>query len=139
MHHYSIPPTNRHQAIENLGIIIGGFEQGKMLKVTVQLAKQDRTTKQNSALWGVAYPAFRELGFEGDNDMKQLHEYFCCEYFGRKETKIRGVEIPIRTTTTDEEGKWNPLSVEEMADFYRFVQRGGTELGVFVPDPDPNK
>lgn len=99
-----------------------------------------RSSKQNAALFGVAYPPIMEhMGLRGEAERKEIHEYFCGEYWGWKEKVIFGKKkhTPKRTTTRNEEGKRDLISKPDMCDFYAFVQHKGAESGVFVPDPDP--
>jgi len=99
-----------------------------------------RSVKQNRALWAVAYPPIMSaIGLSGEEDRVELHEYYCGEFFGWKEYSIMGMKKvrPIRTTTTDEDGRGSIVSKEIMAEFYNFVQRQAAGHGIYVPDPDP--
>lgn len=104
--------------------------------ITIAKRKKDRTEEQNNALYGVAYKALRE--FTGYQDA-ELHPLFLKAYFGTRTVTAFGetVEIPRRTTTTDETGRKKKLNTEEFAAFYAFVQQKGAEIGCWVPDPDP--
>src|SRR3546814_20650579 len=90
---------------------------------------------QNNALWGVAYKAIEEAT---GNDPKDLHEYFCGEFWGWVESTVLGRRKvkPRRTTTRDENGRANKVKADEFARFYEFIQRRMAENGVYVPDPD---
>lgn len=108
----------------------------KDVKITIGEAKKERSYPQNNALFGVAYKALGEFtGYTAP----ELHEVFLKAYFGTVEKELFGETIvrPRRTTTTDENGKKNKLSTHEFAEFYRFIQQKGAELGCWVPDPDP--
>lgn len=112
--------------------------QGKYLELSVDVYKPKRSMEQNAALFGHAYKILRA---ETGNDKEDLHDYFCGEYFGWKVQEVMGErrKKPIRTTTTDEEGKKAVLSKIEFADFFAFVQQRSAEtVGVYIPDPDPN-
>ena len=105
--------------------------------VDVYPPKKPRSGDQNAALFGLAYKVIRE---ETGNDVNDLHDYFCGEYFGWKETDVMGAvkKKPIRSTTRNEEGKKDVLGTIEMADFFSFVQQRAGEIGIYIPDPDPN-
>lgn len=85
-------------------------------------------------MWGVAYKAIREAS---GNDLDDMHEWACGEYFGWVEREMFGLrkKRPRRTTTTDEHGRRNVLSTVEFMDFYSFIQRRMAEYGIYVPDP----
>lgn len=108
----------------------------KDIKVTIGEAKKDRSLDQNNALYGVAYKALSEFtGYTGP----ELHDAFLRSYFGEVECDAMGLKFtrPRRTTTTDESGKRKLLNTIEFMDFYRFIQQKGSEIGCWVPDPDP--
>ena len=46
-------------------------------------------------------------------------------------------QVPIRTTTTDADGKRSVLNKSDFADYVAFVQRFGAQHGIYIPDPDP--
>jgi hypothetical protein len=75
-------------------------------------------------------------GLEGSEDQKELHHFFCCEYFGYH-VDVFGRKIPNRTTSKNENGEKIPLNVIEAMAFYAYLQRRGAEVGCQVPDPDP--
>lgn len=105
-------------------------------RVTVERYVKTRTDPQNHALFGVAYPPLVEAtGHTKD----ELHEAFCRRFFGTVERDVCGQRItrPLRTTTTDENGRRNVIDAGAFSDFYAMVQQVGSEAGVFVPDPDP--
>ena len=107
----------------------------KKWRVTVGPYRKRRSLEQNSALWGVAYPAIREAT---GNDAEDLHTMFCGEYFGWVESEVLGKKKmkPRRTTTRDENGKRNLISTADFMDFYSFVQQKAAEFGIYVPDPN---
>lgn len=110
----------------------------KAWRITIGPVKKERSDLQNRALWGCAYKALYDAT---GNDPEDLHEYFCGEYFGWKETRIlsRRRLKPKRSTTRDENGKRDVISTRDLSDFYAFIQRRAAEtVGVYVPDPDPN-
>jgi len=108
-------------------------------EVVIRAHKKNRSLAQNKSLFGVAYPPLMDhMGMRGENDRKDLHAYFCGEYFGWVDSAILGKrkQRPRRTTTRNEEGKRDLLDTVAMADFYSFVQQRGAEHGVDVPDPE---
>ena len=98
--------------------------------------RKRRTDNQNRCLWGLAYSVLlNETGQEPED----WHEYFCGEFFGWEEKTIFGRKYskPIRTTTTDEDGKRNVISTELFSQFYGFIQYRCAQNGILIPDPDP--
>ncbi len=109
--------------------------------VTVEEKKHERSLAQNRYLFGVAYALLAEAtGYEKED----LHTYLLGQHFGWKLKKVPKtrrnpeglVEVPVRTTTTDESGRRSVLNKMEFADFVAFVQRTATKVNVVVPDPD---
>jgi hypothetical protein len=108
----------------------------KDVRITIGEAKKDRSLDQNNALYGVAYKALSEFtGYTGP----ELHDAFLRSYFGEVECDAMGKRFtrPRRTTTTDESGKRKLLNTVEFKAFYSFIQQKGSEIGCWVPDPDP--
>lgn len=105
-------------------------------QVTVAPLKKPRSDDQNAALWGVAYRALSD--FTGHTP-DELHDSFVRAYFGEVEKEVFGKTVvrPVRTTTTDEQGRKRKLSTLEFCNFYAFVQSKGADIGCYVPDPDP--
>lgn len=135
-----IPATDREQAIASLARFIEYFLPGKELVVTVEEAKQERTAKQRASLFGVAYKSLMEqMGLSGSREQDDLHTFLLGEYFGWKEKTVLGGmrKVPVRTTTTDADGKREVISTREQLDFYAWIQRRAAEHGFDVPDPDP--
>lgn len=109
----------------------------KSWEIRIVQHQNKRSDKQRAALFGVAYKAIMEAtGLQGAREKEQLHDNMCGEYFGWKQTRLRGL-VPVRTTTTDEDGKRNEIGVSDALDMYAFIQRKASEYGVYVPDPDP--
>jgi hypothetical protein len=104
--------------------------------VTVEHHKREATDKQRRALFGVAYKALMDHIGLRNNEKDYLHFDMCKRYFGERIT-VGGIHVPVRTTTTDEDGKKNKLTTIEQLDFYAFLQQFGAEHGCYVPDPDP--
>lgn len=109
----------------------------KEFQVSIGLVKKERSDPQNRALWGCAYKTLRDAT---GNDPDDLHTYFCGEYFGWVEYEVMGAtrKRPRRSTTKDENGKRDVISILALQDFYAFIQQRSAEtVGVYVPDPDP--
>lgn len=108
--------------------------------VELKRYRRPRSNPQNATLWGVIYPPIMEhMGLRGEQDREDLHEFWCGEYFGWRQTAILGKtkQHPIRTTTTDENGKRDVLATVDFMDFCAFIQQRMAEHGVVIPDPDP--
>lgn len=122
---------------------LSALSERKAWRITVCEERSSRSTQQCRYLNGVAYKLLSDrTGYERDD----ISEYLCGQYFGWKKVKVprtpsnpAGIEDrPIRTTTTNDLGKRDVLSVMDFMDYVAFVQRFGAEHGVFIPDPDPD-
>lgn len=112
----------------------------KPVRIEIVAHKNTRSLAQNNTLFGVMYPVLADfIGLSGKREIEELHEYLCGEYFGWHEYEIMGKrkQRPVRTTTTDEQGKKGVLTTTEFMDFLAFVQRTAAEQGCNLPDPDP--
>lgn len=126
----------RPRVLANAHAFIDRLPMDRSWRIEIALLRKSRTTDQNAALWGVAYPPICEAtGYHPD----ELHDAMCRKFFGTRECEVMGelVTRPRRTTTTDEHGKHDVIDRATFADFYSMVQRIGAEIGVDVPDPDP--
>ena len=131
-----IPADNREQAIASFARLVEHFLPGRELVVTVDEVKEERSEKQRRSLFGVAYKALMEqMGLRGERDKNQMHTDFCGEFWGWKQVGM--IRRPVRTTTTDENGKRDVLSVRQQMAFYAFIQQRAAEYGYDCPDPDP--
>ena len=110
-------------------------------RVLIEAAKSERSLQQNKYLFGVAYKLIGEhLGWE----KQDIHEDCLKKHFGARLKKVPPSrecpdgwkEVPVRTTTTDEEGRRCVLGKMEFAEFVDFVQRYGMEVGVYIPAPN---
>lgn len=122
--------------LTRLVAFLSSLANDKEFKVSIGLVGKDRSLEQNAALYGVAYKALSDFtGHTGP----ELHDHFLRAYFGEVDYEVLGVwhKRPRRTTTTDEAGNRKLLTTVEFADFYRFLQQQGAEMGCWVPDPDP--
>lgn len=127
---------NRAHVKSELHAFIDLLPDTKDWKVETKKAVKERTSAQNRALFGVAYPPLsQETGFTPD----ELHDAFCRRYFGTVDSDLCGVLLvkPLRTTTKDENGKRDVVGTEVFSAFYEMVKQVGAEAGVFIPDPKP--
>jgi hypothetical protein len=135
---FVLPPetADRTRIADNLRAFVMSALPGKRLRVEVSEARKERSSPQCRYLNGVAYKLLGDAtGYERDD----ISEYLCGAYFGWKDKRVPGqrvVQIPIRTTTTDADGKRAVLNKQEFADYVDFVQRFGTKHGVYIPDPN---
>lgn len=112
-------------------------------KVTIEPVKNTRSASQNDYLWAVPNKMISDAtGYE----VEEVHEYLCATRWGWKDKKVPktprnpdGVEsVPMRTTTTDENGKRCVLTTIEFSEYVDFVQRfAAKRLQLMIPDPDP--
>lgn len=128
--------AGRPQVLQNLIDFLERLPQDKPWCVGVERYVKPRNEEQNNALWGVAYKHLRE---QSGNDMDDLHEFFCGEFFGWVIKDVMGQrkKKPRRSTTQDEHGKRSVMDIIWFAQFYDFIQQRATENGFYVPDPDP--
>jgi hypothetical protein len=106
-------------------------------EITVKRHAKKRSVPANNYLWGVCYVAMSDAsGYEKD----ELHEIMCGKFFGNKVIDIMGVKkrVPLRSTTTNEEGEEDTLSTAAFAEFVDFVIReAATWFEVVIPPPSP--
>ena len=128
--------TVRVNVLANCKLFLDMLPNDKSWRIEIVEHRNNRTTKQNAALYAVAEETLAEFcGLRGDAELKALHRELCCLYFGRVDLPV-GYK-PKRTTTTDESGNRAPLDTRQMAEFYDFIQQQAAEIGCFIPDPDP--
>ena len=135
-----LPATDRDRAIASLATFLKLYLPGKPLSVRIDAAKRERTSHQLNALFGVAYTSLMDqMGLMGEKERERMHADFCGLFWGWKEYSVLGQarKVPIRTTTTDENGQRSVISADEQWKFYFFIQRTAAEYGYDVPDPDP--
>jgi hypothetical protein len=129
-------PQLRETRIGNLVRFLRLLPANCAWAVETKKHKRRRSDPQNRYLNGVAYKILAQAtGYERDD----ISEYLCGQYFGWKEKRVPGkrvVQVPIRTTTTNEDGRYAPLNTSEFAEYVAFVQRFGAEHGVYIPDPN---
>jgi hypothetical protein len=125
----------RARVLDNLLRFLQSLPSEKAWTIEIKPFRKERTDPQNHALFGVAYPPLAEYtGFLAE----ELHEVMCMEFFGKVEYEVLGVKKvkPYRTTTKDENGKRDVIDAKTFSEFYARVQQRGSELGVFIPDPE---
>ena len=118
-----------------------GEQWEKPYLLTLEMKKSTRSTQQNRYLNGIAY---KLIGDATGYERNDISEYLCGTFWGWREKKVpkkpgcNGTEkVPVRTTTTNEDGIYDVLSWSDFSDFIAFVQRFGAEHGIYIPDPDP--
>ena len=135
-----IPATDRDRSIELLANFVRHYLPGKDLSVDVEEFAEERTDKQRRTLFGVAYKSLMaQMGLAGEREKDQLHEMMCGEYFGWTwaSALCARSRVPVRTTTRNERGERDVLSVRQQMAFYAWLQQRAAEYGYDVPDPDP--
>lgn len=136
----TLPASNRAEAIASLARLLENFLPGRELEITVEELKPERSDRQRAALFGCAYKALMEqMGLSGAREKDELHATLCGAYWGWRTVEVLGTprRRPARTTTTNEQGKRDVISMREQLEFYEFIQRQAAEYGFCVPDPDP--
>ena len=129
--------AGRPAVLANAQAFLAKLNPHKHWQVEVKPYSQPRSSPQCRYLNGVAY---KLLGDATGYDRDDISEYLCGTYFGWREKALPGkrvAQVPIRTTTTDADGKRAVLNKVEFAEYVGFVQRFGANHGVFIPDPDP--
>ena len=115
----------------------------KSWKVEIRECKSERSDLQNNYLNGVCYKLIGDaIGYERD----EVSEFLCGLRWGWKDKRVpkkpscpTGIEsVPIRTTTTNEEGRRSVLGKTEFSEYVAFVQRFAASKGIVIPDPDPD-
>lgn len=131
----TLPPTNRSRDIELLSILAESIYPGQPVNVRFTVARPERTVPQVAYLQGVCYEMLSEAtGYEKD----EIEEYLLGSYFGWKGKKLpggRSSEVPIRRTTTDEEGNRDVLEGRKFWDYVSWIQRVAARKGLIIPDP----
>lgn len=129
--------AGRATVLNNAQQFLARLPVGKSWSIEVKPYSKARSCQQNRYVWGVCNAILSEaLGF----DPGDIHEYLCGTRWGWRQKSLPGgrtLEIPVRTTTTDETGKRNVLSRADFGAYVDFVQRFAAEKGIFIPDPEP--
>jgi hypothetical protein len=131
---------SRERIAQQVATFVAALDFDKGWRVTVEEHRPTRSNAQNAYLNGVAYKLLGDsFGYERDD----ISEYLCGVYFGERQKRVpksrrnpEGLEwVPLRTTTTDADGKRSVLNKQEFSDYVAFVQRFGAKHGVHIPDP----
>jgi len=130
-----MPPKYREKEIERIVSTCRLIHPGKAVNVRFTIARPERTLPQVAYLHAVCYAMLSEhTGFEKD----EIEEYLLGSYFGWIEKKLPGnrvSSVPIRRTTTDEEGNRDVLEGRKFWDFVEWIQRVAARQGLVIPDP----
>jgi hypothetical protein len=112
---------------------ISGLALNRAWEITVKPYHKKRSVSQNNYLWGVVYPTILKGGGEtlAGWTADDLHEYFLAGHFGSEVLHFNGrdYERPLKRSSK--------LTTLEFMDFVAFIQQKMAELGIFIPDPDP--
>lgn len=136
-----LPKGERATSVARACAFLQALPEDKAWTVEVKEFRRSRSVQQCRYLNGVAYKILSDAtGYERDD----ISEYLCGTYWGWRTKKVPrkpecdGTEqVPLRTTTTNEDGRRDVLSKSDFADYVAFVQRFGAERAIFIPDPDP--
>lgn len=143
MKDFLLPTHNRDRVIPRIAAYLAGLPDKKAHRIIVKQEADDRTTQQNRYLNGVPYKLLGEhFGYERD----EISEQMCGQRWGWRQKRVpktpnnrRGIrDVPMRTTTTDENGERDVLDTREFWEYVEFLQRFGAKYDVFIPDPDPS-
>lgn len=127
----------RDQVRANLHAFIDRLPVDKAWQVEIVPHHKKRTDRQRRTLFGAAYgPIMAHMGLQGSDDKRDLHTFFCRDFFGERMDSI-GRMVPIRTTTRNERGERDEITTVVALEMYAFIQRRASEQGIDVPDPDP--
>lgn len=133
----TLPRVEQDRNLTRVVAFLSALPKQKAWRVRIDELKGDRTDHQNNALFGVAYPPLvSATGYRPE----EIHEVMCMKFFGKKVVEIGGEthEKPIRTTTTDSDGKRDVIDWDKFSTFYGMVQQVGAEMDppIWIPDPD---
>lgn len=132
--------SNRAPVADQVRTFVAALDTDKQWLVTVTNLKGTRSDAQNAYLNGVCYRLLGDaIGYERD----EVSEFCCGTYWGWKDKKVpkkpsnpSGIEsVPVRTTTTDENGQRAVLSKTEFAEYVGWLQRFAAGKGIHIPDP----
>lgn len=128
--------TTRANVLANAQRFLAALPASKSWRVEITEFKKSRSNDQCRYLNGVVYSTIGDaLGFDRDD----ISEYLCGTYFGWREKSLPGnrlASVPVRTTTTDADGKRAVISVKDFSDYVEFCQRFAAEHGIYVADPE---
>lgn len=138
MNRFLLPKGERD--LTKIVAFLSALSRTKAWALEVTEHRNVRSIAQCRYLNGIAYKA---LGDATGYDRDDISELMCGNYWGWKKKRVPKkpgcsgwVEVPVRTTTTNEYGKRSVLSKVEFMDFVEFVQRFGAEHGIVINDPN---
>ena len=107
---------------------------GKRLRVTFEEPRETRSDRQNRAFYGLAVKAFCEhMGYRFnsvlDREYVKREILIAVGHFDRR----RGLDGKEKL----EPKPTKKLDTREFAELYEAIQVMGAEIGVMVPDPEP--
>lgn len=124
----------RESRIASIARFLTGLALNKAWEITVKPHQKRRSQSQNNYLWGCVYPTILKSGHEqlGGWTDKDLHDYFLGLHFGTEVLHLNGRdhERPVNRSSR--------LSTTEFMDYVARIQMEMAQIGIFVPDPDPN-
>jgi hypothetical protein len=128
------PQQPRETRVASISKFLLGLSLDCGWEITVKRHQKKRSQAQNNFLWGCVYPTILKSGHEhlrGWTD-KDLHEYFLELHFGTEVLHLNGrdFERPMKRSSK--------LSTQEFMDYVGRIQMEMAQIGIFVPDPDPN-
>lgn len=134
---HKLGDQTRENVLRNIHAAVDALDAGKVHCIEIGAYRAPRSNDANAYLWAVPYPLIvRALGFTSE----EWHEEFCIRYFGKRVVQKPGgrtEDVPLRTTTTNEEGERDVVSSQVFWDFVELVRRTAAEAGVYIPEPDP--
>jgi hypothetical protein len=107
--------------------LLSRYDDTDKVRVIIEKDRGTRSKKQNAYYWGLVLPT---IGAHVGELSEDLHEIMKSRFLRRKRV-WRGGDITVLQTTTK-------LTTDEMAEYISQVIQEGAELGVVVPDPDPD-
>ena len=131
------------QWLRSIEVFLRKVTPDKHWQLTLEPYRRERSNQQNRYLRGVCAKLLSDhTGYEVD----EVYEYLLGSYFGWRQERCpktpsnpRGVrDLPVRSTTRNEDGEREVLKDREFWDFVEWIQRFGAQHGVMIPDPDPS-
>jgi hypothetical protein len=135
--------TDASAWLQSVEVFLRKVTPGKHWQLTLEPYRRERSNQQNRYLRGVCAKLLSDhTGYEVD----EVYEYLLGTYFGWRQERCpktpsnpRGMrDLPIRSTTRNEDGEREVLKDREFWDFVEWIQRFGAQHGVMIPDPDPS-
>jgi hypothetical protein len=143
MKDFLLPMLDREPTIARVVKYLREVTTKRAHRIDIKQESDDRTAQQCRYLNGVPYKLLgSHFGYERD----EISEQMCGLYWGWRQKKVprtpnnpRGIrDVPLRTTTTDESGERDVLSMKDFWEYVEFLQRFGASYDVHIPDPDPS-